>query len=178
MKVTVRALTLDDVPAMTGILAANREYLEPWQPIREESFYTVEGQRRIISEVLRAGSSLPHVILVDGAPAGQINLNNIVRGPFQSSSLGYWVAEEHAGRGVATSAVAETLRRAFTEYDLHRVEAGTLPHNRRSQRVLIKNGFEKFGMAPRYLRIAGEWQDHHLFQIVAENWLAASRAGS
>ncbi|WP_436526919.1 GNAT family N-acetyltransferase [Actinoplanes sp. HUAS TT8] len=175
MSVTIRPLTLDDVPALAEVLAANREYLAPWDPIRDDSFYTADGQHKIVSDVLRGGGSLPHVILVDGRLAGRVNLNNLVRGPFQSSSLGYWVSAGHAGRGVASFAVAEILRRAFTEYDLHRVEAGTLLHNVRSQRVLLKNGFVRFGTAPRYLKIAGEWQDHHLYQIVAENWVELSR---
>jgi ribosomal-protein-alanine N-acetyltransferase len=34
----------------------------------------------------------------------------------------------------------------------------------RSQRVLEHNGFLRFGLAPQYLRIAGRWQDHVLFQ--------------
>jgi ribosomal-protein-alanine N-acetyltransferase len=172
MSLTIRPLTVDDVPELATVLAANRDYLAPWDPIRDDSYYTENGQRKIVSEVLRGGGSLPHVILADGQLVGRVNLNNLVRGPFQSSSLGYWVAEKAAGRGIASFAVAEILRRAFTEYDLHRVEAGTLVHNERSQRVLLKNGFERFGTAPRYLRIAGEWQDHHLYQIVAENWLA------
>jgi [ribosomal protein S5]-alanine N-acetyltransferase len=171
MSVVIRPLTLDDVPELARVLAANREYLAPWDPIRDDSFYTENGQRRIVADVLRGSSSLPHVILADGELAGRVNLNNLVRGPFQSSSLGYWVSSSHAGKGVASQAVAQVLRLAFTGYDLHRVEAGTLLHNERSQRVLLKNGFERFGMAPRYLKIAGEWQDHYLFQITVENWL-------
>ncbi|MGH3421007.1 MAG: GNAT family N-acetyltransferase, partial [Streptosporangiaceae bacterium] len=57
-------------------------------------------------------------------------------------------------------------RRAFDDLDLHRVEAGTLTHNIGSQKVLQRNGFERFGLAPSYLRIAGEWQDHILFQVL------------
>ncbi|WIM95526.1 GNAT family N-acetyltransferase [Actinoplanes oblitus] len=173
MTAVVRALTLEDVPELTAVLVGTRDYLAPWDPIRDESFYTEAGQRQVITDLLRAGNALPHVILDEGRIAGRINLNSIIRGPFQSASLGYWVAERHAGRGLASAAVAEVLRLAFTEYGLHRVEAGTLLHNERSQRVLLKNGFERFGMAPRYLHIAGEWQDHYLYQIVAENWLAA-----
>ena len=47
---------------------------------------------------------------------------------------------------------------------LHRLEAGTLAHNTGSQRVLLKCGFTEIGLAPGYLKIAGEWQDHLLFQ--------------
>jgi ribosomal-protein-alanine N-acetyltransferase len=74
------------------------------------------------------------------------------------------VAEDHNGKGVATAAVADTVRFAFDHLRLHRVEAGTLVHNAGSQRVLERNGFTRYGLAPRYLRIAGKWQDHVLFQ--------------
>ena len=70
------------------------------------------------------------------------------------------------GRGLATSAVREILRMSRDELDLHRVQAVTLPHNAASQRVLERNGFERIGFAPRYLRIAGRWQDHDLFQAI------------
>lgn len=44
------------------------------------------------------------------------------------------------------------------------MEAGTLVDNLASQRVLTKAGFERFGLAPRYLHIDGAWRDHRLFQ--------------
>ena len=61
------------------------------------------------------------------------------------------------------------VRIAFTELGLHRVQAGTLLHNRGSQRVLERNGFTPIGVAPRYLHIAGRWQDHLLFQRLADD---------
>ena len=178
MTIEIRPLREDDVPDLAELLRANRDWLAPWDPVREESYYTEDGQRQIVTELLRVGTSLPYAILLDGRMAGRVNLNNVVRGPFLSASLGYWVAEDAGGRGVASAAVATVLHAAFTEHGLHRVEAGTLLHNVRSQRVLERNGFTRFGMAPRYLRIAGEWQDHYLYQILAENWLATNAAGS
>ena len=53
---------------------------------------------------------------------------------------------------------------AFGELRLHRVEAGTIPSNVRSQAVLRAQRIRRFGVAPAYLKIAGEWQDHVLFQ--------------
>ena len=69
---------------------------------------------------------------------------------------------------LATRAVADIKRVAFGRLRLHRIEAGTLKHNRSSQRVLERNGFERFGLAPNYLQIDGRWQDHVLFQVVNE----------
>ncbi|WP_442858654.1 hypothetical protein [Arthrobacter sp. 9V] len=46
------------------------------------------------------------------------------------------------------------------------MQAATLVHNAASQTVLKRSGFERIGVAPSYLQIAGEWQDHVLFQRI------------
>ena len=81
--------------------------------------------------------------------------------------VSYWVERERNGRGLATCAVGEVVAIAFGELGLHRLEAGTLPDNHASQRVLEKNGFERFGYTKRYLLIDGEWRDHVLFERIA-----------
>ncbi|WP_229119464.1 GNAT family N-acetyltransferase [Enemella evansiae] len=101
---------------------------------------------------------------------GRANLNSIVRGAGQYASVGYWVAESVTGRGIATAAVAELRRTAFAGLNLHRLEAGTLPDNLASQRVLERNGFTRYGFAPDYVRIAGRWQDHVLYQALNPDW--------
>jgi ribosomal-protein-alanine N-acetyltransferase len=55
---------------------------------------------------------------------------------------------------------------ARDELGLHRLQAATLPHNEASQAVLTRVGFERIGFAPSYLKIAGEWQDHVMFQLI------------
>jgi [ribosomal protein S5]-alanine N-acetyltransferase len=97
-----------------------------------------------------------------------ISLTNLVYGPLCSANVGYWVDERQNGKGLATRAVAAIVGVAFAELDLHRVEAGTLVENVASQRVLEKNGFERIGIAHRYLKIAGEWRDHVLYQRTAD----------
>ena len=110
---------------------------------------------------------MPSVILDEAVRVvGRITLNDIVRGPFQSCHLGYWLSAAENGRGLATAAVRDITRVAFEELRLHRIQAATLLHNIRSQRVLERSGFVRFGVAPAYLKIAGQWQDHALYQIV------------
>jgi [ribosomal protein S5]-alanine N-acetyltransferase len=113
--------------------------------------------------------SVPHVILDDGRIVGRVTLSNIVRGPFQSCNLGYWVSQVENGRGMATTAVGDIKSVAFVDLDLHRIEAGTLLENIASQRVLERNGFIRFEVAPGYLNIAGTWQDHAMYQALNPN---------
>ena len=169
MSVT-RLVTLDDVPALAQLCRANRDFLAPWEPVRGDGYFTVDGQRDIVTRALAKygeGTHLPLVICDEsGQVAGRINLNGIVRGAFQCGTLGYWLGAEFNGRGLATAAVRDVIRLAFADLGLHRIEAGTLVHNIRSQRVLERSGFVRIGLAPAYLNIAGKWQDHILYQIV------------
>jgi ribosomal-protein-alanine N-acetyltransferase len=113
---------------------------------------------------------VPFVVLNDEAEVvGRLTLNGIVRGPFQSCSMGYWIAEDETGKGLATSAVQAALTFAFNELELHRVQAETLINNVASRRVLAKAGFTQYGLAPRCLKIAGMWQDHLMFQRLNEH---------
>jgi [ribosomal protein S5]-alanine N-acetyltransferase len=168
--VTTRLLARDDVPALVELMRANRDFLAPWEPQRAEEFFTHEFQSAAVAQALEqyeAGTMLPHLIVDDGEILGRITLNNIVRGPLQSAKLGSWVASRFNGRGVASAAVRAILPVAFGELRLHRVAAATLPHNVRAQRVLRRNGFTRIGLAPGYLQIAGEYQDHVLYQRLA-----------
>src|SRR5207302_4547759 len=90
---------------------------------------------------------------------GTINVFSIVRDGPESCTIGYWVDGARNGRGLATAAVGEIVAFAFCDLDLHRVEAATLVGNVPSQRVLEKNGFERIGLARRFLRIGDNWRD-------------------
>jgi ribosomal-protein-alanine N-acetyltransferase len=168
-----RLISIADVPVLAELHRVNRDFLAPWEPLRTEEFYTERGQRGLVEGALvkyEQRSAIPHVILDDsGQVAGRISLNDIVRGPLQSCNVGYWVSAATNGRGLATRGVREITDLAFGELGLHRVEAGTLPHNVRSQHVLERNGFTRFGLAPAFLLIAGRWQDHVLYQLLAED---------
>lgn len=169
--VTIRPAVRADAAELAALFAAQREHLAPWDPRRDPGFYTRAGQRARLTAVERdraAGTAFRNLILEDGELAGEIALSSVVRRAFQSGNLGYWVAGERCGRGVGTAAVAAMCRLAFGELELHRVEAGTLLHNIGSQVVLDRNGFAPFGVAASYLRIAGSWCDHVLFQRIAD----------
>ena len=171
-EVTIRPAVRSDATEVAALLASQRQHLAPWDPRREPAFFTRGGQRARLSQVERertAGTSFRFLILEGGELAGEVSITNIVRRSFQSANVGYWVAAERCGRGVATRAVTAACGFAFGELELHRLEAGTLLDNAASQRVLQRNGFRRYGLAPRYLRINGEWRDHILFQRLADD---------
>lgn len=169
-KIEVRPARLDDAAAIAALTWANRAYLAPWEPARDDAYFTVEGQGenlRALTEARAAGELWAGLIAVDGDLAGRITLNNILRGPLQSCFVGYWVARDHTGQGVATEAVRQALDVAFQELGLHRVEAFTRVDNHASQRVLERNGFTAVGLSRRHIHVGGRWHDERLFELLA-----------
>ena len=171
MGIATRVLQLRDVPELTELLRKNRTFLSPWDPLREDEFFTVAKQKEIALGALGShenGDMVPLVILnATGELAGRLNISGIIRGAFQSAALGYWVSQDENGAGLASRAVAEAIKLA-TGLNLHRLQAEPLLHNAASQRVLEKNDFRRFGLAPNYLKIAGQWQDHIVYQRILE----------
>ena len=158
---------------LAAAYTANREFLAPFEPVRDESFYTPAGQRARLEGMLTDPMTYPCLIELDGELVGTVTLTVLTRGPVQSANLGYWVAQAVNGRGVASRAAALMIDHAFGELGLHRLQAGTLVHNTGSQKVLARNGFERIGTARSFLHIAGQWQDHILFQRLNEDWAEA-----
>jgi [ribosomal protein S5]-alanine N-acetyltransferase len=165
----IRILRSIDARKMKDAYLRNKEYLTPWEPARSQDFFTVAGQNTIIETRLAsyaAGAEVPWVMLDADRIIGAITLTGIVLGPFCSANVGYWVDHEYSGRGIGSAALAHVLGYAKNKMGLHRIQAATLLHNAASQKILQRAGFERIGVAPAYLRIAGTWQDHNLYQRI------------
>jgi ribosomal-protein-alanine N-acetyltransferase len=164
----IRPLAPADAEELAALYKHNREFLNPYEPSRPDDFYTARGQRRRLEEAVDGSEGWRFAILDGARIAGRINLTDVIRGPLQLANVGYFVDRRCNGRGLATAAVAAVVEFAFGEAGLHRLEAGTLPDNLASQRVLEKNGFERFGLAHKLLLLGDEWRDHVLFERIAD----------
>ena len=111
---------------------------------------------------------MPFALLVDGEFAGQVTVNNSVRGSAQFASIGYWIDQRFAGRGIMPLAVAMAIDHCFFLSGLHRIEVAIRPENSNSLRVVEKLGIREVGFAPRYLHIDGAWRDHRIYAITVE----------
>ena len=101
---------------------------------------------------------------------GVVNVNEIVRGAFQSAYLGYYAFLPHAGRGLMWQGMQQVIQHCFKELRLHRLEANIQPQNERSIALVQALGFSKEGYSPKYLKISGRWRDHERRAIRAEQW--------
>lgn len=123
---------------------------------------------RLLDAAGRDGTTLPFAIELDGELVGQLTVSSITYGSMCSASIGYWVSEHVAGRGVAPTAVALAADYCFAELDLHRIEVNIRPENAPSLRVVAKLGLRDEGLRLAYLHIQGRWCDHRTFAVTAE----------
>ncbi|MGB9107062.1 MAG: GNAT family N-acetyltransferase [Telluria sp.] len=161
----------DDAEALLDYYARNRRNFQPWEPRRQESFYTV-GQMRTRIVGLRetmADQQALHLLLREPGSSkiiGECGFTNIVRGPFQACHLGFSLCQDFQGQGLMHEALRCAIDFVFKELALHRVMANYRPENERSHRLLQRLGFEREGLARAYLKIDGRWTDHVLTSLI------------
>jgi ribosomal-protein-alanine N-acetyltransferase len=105
-----------------------------------------------------------------GGLVGVININDVIRGNFQSASVGYYAFAPHAGQGLMREGLMLVLRHAFRKLKLHRIEANIQRTNRPSLALAKKCGFVREGFSRRLVKICGRWKDHERWAILAENF--------
>ncbi len=170
-KVTVRPLQRADEAAWLQLRRDNHAWLRPWEalnppgePERSVSFGTFLRRERTMRRERRA---YPMVIAFDGVLVGRVSLTGVEWGAMRSGSLGYWVAHDHAGRGIVPTAVAMLSEYSFNQ-GLHRLEIAVRPENTSSLRVAQKLGFREEGIRRKYLYIDGAWRDHQVFALTVD----------
>jgi ribosomal-protein-alanine N-acetyltransferase len=109
-------------------------------------------------------------LAASGELVGVINVNEIVRGYFQSAYLGYYAFMPYAGKGLMRQGIGQVIQHCFRDLRLHRLEANIQPANRRSVELVEALGFSKEGYSPRYLKVCGKWRDHERWAVRAEQW--------
>jgi ribosomal-protein-alanine N-acetyltransferase len=176
-RVMMRPLVPSDHSDWSGVRHRNGDWLLPWEPqrainqpdlTRDPSAFTARCTARDRDRT--ADAAYAFGLFVDQRFAGEVNLNNIVRGALQSGTVGYWIDRARAGQSYIAEGVVVLTRFAFEQLQLHRLEVCIVPRNSNSRRVMEKLAFRCEGLSERYLEIAGVWEDHLRFAITAEDW--------
>ena len=176
-RLLLRPLTVHDFEAWREVRRRSHDWLTQWEPRRVPGQPdTVEDRQAFASRCaarmreIQLATGYGFGIFVDGAFAGEVNINTVHWGAHQSAYIGYWIDQAHAGQGYMPEAVVAVLRFAFEQLGLHRLQISIIPRNGASRRVVEKLGLREEGLAVRYLEINGVWEDHLRFAITSEEW--------
>lgn len=168
-RLVIRQLAPEDAAIVCDYGLRSREFHRPWDPVRPSDFWEPRVvAERLADELELAAQDRALIVYLlrredSRRVIGRIALNNIVRGACLGCSAGYGLAPDAIGSGYMTEALNRMVEVAFDELALHRVEVNVVPRNLRSIALAERCGFEREGVSPRYLRIAGRWEDHVRF---------------
>lgn len=175
----LRPLTRRDRKAWVAARLDNEQWLRPWEAsivpsdvVGWAERHTSSTYRQLLHRqraAARARTQLPLGVFVEDQLIGQVNIGEIVHGALCSGSIGYWIDQRFAGRGIVPVAVALIADHAFREAGLHRIEANVRPENVASTAVVSKLGFTDEGLRRRYLAIDGHWRDHISWALLIDD---------
>jgi len=176
-RVVLRPVLLADFESWSEVRVRNGDWLTKWEPSKPEGADS-DADKNVFAVRCNArdrdwqfGTGYGFGVFVEGAFAGEINLNSVQRGPFQGAQIGYWIDKKHAGHGYIPESLVLLLRHSFEDLKLHRIEVSIVPRNSASVRVAEKLNLRNEGIAKRYLEINGIWEDHVRYAITSEEWL-------
>ena len=176
-RIVLRPLRANDFSAWREVRLRNVDWLTKWEPqrvpgqpdtTRDRDAFLVRCSARERERQLGTGYGFG--IFVDSVFAGEINLNAVQRGPFQSTYVGYWIDEKQAGHGYVPEAVVALAKFVFEDLLLHRMQIAIIPRNTASRRVVEKLKLREEGIAERSLEINGTWEDHVRYALTREEW--------
>ena len=167
----LRPLAESDADELYGLIDANRAYLAPWLPWAADQ--TLERTHEFIRMARRqhaANDGFQAALLYEGSIAGAVGFHS-VNWQHGSTSIGYWLAESHQGRGLMTRAVRSVVDHAFAEWDLHRVEIRAAVDNGRSRAIPTRLGFRQEGVLRDAELIGDRYKDLAVYSTLAPEWV-------
>ena len=170
----LRFLVDNDAVPLEEMHRRNREFWQRYTSDRTEEFYTEEYQlNRIKTSLTKMELDEQYTfgifLISTDELIGIVELTEVLRGPLQTCWIGYYVDQPHNGNGYTTQSIRLVVEYAFALLKLHRIEAGVMPHNIGSIRVVEKAGFHKEGLSKKNVKINGKWEDHLHFAVVNPN---------
>jgi len=170
--VSLRRFEPRDADELYALVERNRAHLSRWLPWAEHETRSNAGAFIASTQRQHAANDGIHTAITVGGPiAGCIGVHGI-SWAHRSTSVGYWLAAEHQGRGIMTRAVAAYVDHAFGAWELHRLELRAAVANTRSRAVAERLGLSLEGVL-RDAELVGE--RHHdlaIYSVLAPEWRA------
>jgi ribosomal-protein-serine acetyltransferase len=167
-----RTMAHADAEAAYAIVDAERVRLRRWLPWVDDTT-DVDTERRFLlglEAANLAGTGVHVTIRRDGELAGLAGLRlDALR---HTADVGYWLGEQHTGRGVVTRAVSALVDCAFGPLELHRFQLSAASGNARSRAVAVRLGMVHEGTLREAEPVGGRFLDLEVYSLLASEWHA------
>jgi ribosomal-protein-serine acetyltransferase len=174
-KLGLRILETEDAPELHALVEANRGHLSRWVPWAAAQ--ELSGTEKFIAEAqdqIARGDGFQVGIAPGGPIVGVVGFHS-VSWTNRSTTVGYWLAEDHQGRGIMTTAVRALVDHAFGEWDLHRIEIQCAPDNHRSRAIPERLGFREEATLRDTELVGGRFLDSVVYGLLENEWVRANK---
>ncbi len=161
-----------DADELYAVIDANREHLAarmPWVAFEHNPEDVLPFIRHTRRQIADNNGLQTAIVDADGAIVGAAGFHS-VDWPNRKTTIGYWLARDHEGRGVVTSAVRALVDHAFGVWQLDRVAIQAAVDNARSRAIPERLGFREEGTLRAAERIGERRIDHVLYSMLSEDW--------
>jgi ribosomal-protein-serine acetyltransferase len=167
----LRLLDESDAPALFALIDANRQHLSAWMPwvphhtsVQQTLAFIRATQRQVADN-----NGMQAAIVDDGQIIGIIGYH-AVDWAQRRTTIGYWLAADHQGRGTMTEAVGALVDQALVAWKLRRVEIRAAVDNDRSRAIPERLGFRQEGLLRQAERLGDRYVDHVVYAMSAADW--------
>lgn len=164
-RLQLKILTEEDAELQLDFVIRNKAFFKKTEPLRNNEYFTFDYQSKFLKEnyfETKNKTRISYWIFKKNDPKiiGYICFSNIIYGNFQSCFLSYKLDKDELGKGYMFEALQSAIKVIFKNLKLHRIEANIMPWNIDSLDLVKKLGFQEEGLAKKYLKINGKWEDH------------------
>ena len=153
------------------LVKVNRLLLREWLPWVDH-MRTLDDFRNFIHQAKQrhaARTETGFVIMVQHTMAGRIGLYNM-DWQHKTASIGYWLDEQHQGRGIMTRCCQSLIRYCFTGLGLNRIEIRCGTANTKSQAIPERLHFKNEGTIRQAEFVNNAFIDLHIYALIREEW--------
>ncbi|MFN7139207.1 MAG: GNAT family N-acetyltransferase [Limisphaerales bacterium] len=171
-----RAVHTSDADELFQLTEKNRSHLREWLPWLDRTRAVGDTLQFIDlcrNEAAR-NESLVCCVLLHGQIAGMISFNRIDN-TNRCGSMGYWLSQDHEGKGIITRTCKALIEFGFAEYSLNRIEIRCAPGNRKSRAIPIRLGFKEEGTMRQVEWLYDHFVDHVVYGILRDEWRTIQR---
>lgn len=170
-KITLRMLQPVDATELFEVVERNRDYLRQWLPWLDQN-RTADDTLEFIDSALdqyASGRGFVCAVRWNRSIVGVAGYHPIDRAN-RCVELGYWLAEEHTGKGIMTKSCRTLVDFAFDGLRLNRVVIRAADGNQRSKAVAERLGFRREGVLREAEWLYDRYVDLVVFGILNREW--------
>ncbi|WP_053217116.1 GNAT family N-acetyltransferase [Virgibacillus senegalensis] len=170
-EIQLKLMELSDAEELFELTNSSRDYLREFLRWVDGTTAAEDTKAFIQSGLQRfaENKSLTTAILFHGEIAGVIGFHEI-NWHNKSASIGYWLGENHQGKGIMTRSVKALASYGFDRLDLNRIEIRAAAENGKSRAIPEKLGFVKEGRIRQAEWLNDRFVDHVIYGMLASEW--------